>query len=435
MHQESVYTQNEYPHPSLASAMELGCATNNLLLLDYCAQLIEYRGEKTPDYVSAKRQELNDVNAEGKTLRWLDIPIDGDGDNKMPPDLLLRSKIARTAQQLTAIDSGEAYMCYVLVPAFNEEAYIGSLINSLKGQQTTSPLAVIVADNNSNDGTVRRVRQLECNVISAPKQGVGPARQRAIDCALAHARQYKLSLFVQTDADCVADPRYIHSVVAAFSAHPDMQIGIGPSIYSIPCEDGSTVVLDSGRQYGEFLGTKGLRSYFEAFGRDVGDYLLKPPFRYLVGPNTAFRASVFTDTALRYPDDGRWETLDFSIRFQQRYASDRTIQYVDGQRMQVSPRAILGNAPYLTADRLKVIRTAGYVAMFRQEGTDETPFETAARIIQEIDAATYNLAKDEILIAITEEGSTPPKNTRTIQALHAATRVPLLGKMAVIGKR
>ncbi len=414
------------------AAIEVGYESGNVLLLDYCEQLIEQNDRRVPEHLRTKQQMLNELSLP----RWLDVPLDNIDDKTVitPQDLLV-GKINRVIQQVRSIRSGDALMCYVLVPAFNEESYITALINSLKGQDTVNPLALIVADNNSTDETAGIVSHMGGNVVHASKQGVGPARQHAVESVIASIQHPEHCVLIQTDADCIADRNYVHSVVKAFLENPNMQIGIGPSVYTIPLADGSNEVLESGKRHGELLGTKGLRGYFEALGRDAKDYLIEPPFRYLVGPNTTFRASVFTNSELHYPSDRRWETLDMSIRYQQLNPSKLTIQYVDGQRMHVSPRAIVGEAPFLTDERIDAIRQAGYVAMHKSDGTDETPYQTAARVIHEIDADLYELTDEELVHAIVDKRTTLPEGMRATQALHASTKRPIPNKIAIIAKQ
>ena len=81
----------------------------------------------------------------------------------------------------------------VIVPAYNEAAYLGRALDSLLHQDYSGRYEVIVVDNNSTDGTaaiaaaVRRTRRPE------PQQGVCAARQRG---RLRHGE-----IIISTDAD------------------------------------------------------------------------------------------------------------------------------------------------------------------------------------------------------------------------------------------
>jgi hypothetical protein len=429
------YNETVTPQEQIQEALDLGYTTGNALLLDYCDQLIVAQNMTPPEELVRRRKELSDNVAEGATDRWLDTALTGH-DEEVPPAELVAAKIDRTIRQIHEHQAGAGFMCYVLVPALNEEESISDLIRSLRDQVSDTPLALVVADNNSTDGTAHLTRAEGGNVIPAARPGVGPARQCAIDHALMMSpTDFDHTILLQTDADCIVAPGCVQSAVDAFAAKPDMRVGVGPSIYVMPHEDGSVVRLSSGKDYGRLLGTKGIRAYFESLGRNAADYLIDEPFRYLIGPNTSFRASVLTETDLRYPDDGRWETLDLSIRLQRRFPSSSSIQYVQGQKVHVSSRAILGDRPYLTAERLTEIRQAGYVGMYRSEGVAITPEDTVRRVIRELDAQTYSLGEHEIVIAIADIRDSiqiASAASRTTPALHAATGALLLNKIAII---
>jgi GT2 family glycosyltransferase len=108
----------------------------------------------------------------------------------------------------------------VVVPSYRSEATIERCLSSLEAQTARQAAEVIVVDS-SADGTVelvsrrfRRVRLLSFPVRKFP----GDARNLGI----AHARA---DLLAFTDADCVADRRWLETILAAHREHPDPVIG------------------------------------------------------------------------------------------------------------------------------------------------------------------------------------------------------------------
>ena len=86
----------------------------------------------------------------------------------------------------------------IVIPAFNEEKFITSCLNSLVGQETTLDYEVIVVDNNSTDATVKIAEdfkdRLDLRVIKEKKQGRGAARARGF-------KEAKGKIILSTDAD------------------------------------------------------------------------------------------------------------------------------------------------------------------------------------------------------------------------------------------
>jgi glycosyltransferase involved in cell wall biosynthesis len=98
----------------------------------------------------------------------------------------------------------------VIIPAWNEEASIGRVIDALPDEWHRR---VIVADNNSADYTADVARKFGATVVPAPRQGYGSACL----AALAEARK--------------DPPQAVAFIDADFSDHPD-QLGevVGPIV-------------------------------------------------------------------------------------------------------------------------------------------------------------------------------------------------------------
>lgn len=75
----------------------------------------------------------------------------------------------------------------VIIPAYNEEEYIGSCLQSLVGQKTKINFEVVLVDNNSTDDTKKIALsfkdKLNIRVITEKQQGRGIARWRGFEKA------------------------------------------------------------------------------------------------------------------------------------------------------------------------------------------------------------------------------------------------------------
>src|SRR6185312_12101826 len=60
----------------------------------------------------------------------------------------------------------------VVAPALNEEAALQPFFDSLRGQRTDYPFAVIVVDNGSTDETASLALRQGANVVGCPQPGV-----------------------------------------------------------------------------------------------------------------------------------------------------------------------------------------------------------------------------------------------------------------------
>lgn len=101
----------------------------------------------------------------------------------------------------------------VIIPAYNEEKYIGACLQSLVWQKTKYEFEVIVADNNSTDDTKKIALsfkdKLNIRVVTEKKQGRGVARWRGFEEATG---DYLFS----SDADTVLPPEWIETFMKHF---------------------------------------------------------------------------------------------------------------------------------------------------------------------------------------------------------------------------
>lgn len=98
----------------------------------------------------------------------------------------------------------------VIIPAYNEENYIGNCLDSLMGQDDCSSFEIIVADNGSTDNTANIVRQYQGVIlVHAASRGVAHARQAAFE-------KSKGSIIVSTDADCTFSSSWLSKIEKQF---------------------------------------------------------------------------------------------------------------------------------------------------------------------------------------------------------------------------
>ena len=104
----------------------------------------------------------------------------------------------------------------VVIPAFNEEAYLGATLDSLRAAaealwaQAGVEIETIVVDNNSRDWTVAIAREQGATVVHEPVQLIARARN-------AGARRASGDVLVFVDADVIVPPEFLIRIHAAMS--------------------------------------------------------------------------------------------------------------------------------------------------------------------------------------------------------------------------
>ncbi len=101
----------------------------------------------------------------------------------------------------------------VVIPAYNEQDYIGACLQSLAWQKTKTKFEVIVIDNNSNDKTNKIARSFKNNlnirVVTEKQQGRGVARWRGFEEATG-------DIIFSTDADTILPEDWIERFMKYF---------------------------------------------------------------------------------------------------------------------------------------------------------------------------------------------------------------------------
>lgn len=116
-------------------------------------------------------------------------------------------------------------MISVVVPVLNEEKLLPDCLRSLRDQDYAGEYEVIVADNDSTDGSVGVARQFGVRVVLSPvKRDVASAR----DCG---ARAARGEIIVQADADTVYPRDWLTRVDRILAQHPEAVALAGNFVY------------------------------------------------------------------------------------------------------------------------------------------------------------------------------------------------------------
>ena len=106
----------------------------------------------------------------------------------------------------------------VVIPALNEEEFIGDCLRSIRAQ--TVPAYIIVLDNGSTDKTVEIAKEYADEVLILPDLSVRDMKQLGVETA-------KTPIVVTTDADTVVPPEWLEKLLRHFSDPNVVAVG-GP---------------------------------------------------------------------------------------------------------------------------------------------------------------------------------------------------------------
>jgi glycosyltransferase involved in cell wall biosynthesis len=117
----------------------------------------------------------------------------------------------------------------VIIPAFNEEAYLGQCLDAIMANVQGRALEIIVVDNNSTDGTEAVARLYpDVTYVFEPEKGITKARQRGYLTARGEIVAY-------VDADTMPPPGWIEQIEEQFGRNPKLACLSGPySFYDLP---------------------------------------------------------------------------------------------------------------------------------------------------------------------------------------------------------
>jgi len=114
----------------------------------------------------------------------------------------------------------------VIIPAYNEENYIGKCLDSLQKQTLNRNLyEIIVIDNASTDKTSAIVKKYPVKLIFEKRKSVVIARQKGVDNS-------RGNIIVSADADTIYPPHWLKRIYVSFSQHPQLVGLVGWIYYS-----------------------------------------------------------------------------------------------------------------------------------------------------------------------------------------------------------
>jgi len=174
----------------------------------------------------------------------------------------------------------------VVIPAFNEEKYIGACLKGVNDQEIKAD-EIIVVDNNSTDKTKSIAEKMGATVVIEKKQGLIHARNKGFESA-------KYEIIARCDADCIVPEDWVKKILENFK-NKNIDALSGPIIF-----------------YDSFLrsaSTHPSRLYLESLR------VLSKGNRYLVGPNMAITKDIWrkVKTIVNLDDSKVHEDIDLSL--------------------------------------------------------------------------------------------------------------------------
>jgi glycosyltransferase involved in cell wall biosynthesis len=104
----------------------------------------------------------------------------------------------------------------IVIPAYNEEKYIGKTLQSIT-KQTYKNFELLVVDNNSTDHTAAIAKQYGATILHEQNQG----HVYALNAGMSHA---KGDIIAVTDADTIVHTTWLATIVKSLT--PDEVIGV-----------------------------------------------------------------------------------------------------------------------------------------------------------------------------------------------------------------
>ena len=139
----------------------------------------------------------------------------------------------------------------IIIPAFNEEAYLPSTLGSVQAAaanlraQSDVDIETIVVDNNSEDATAAVARRRGATVVHEPRQGIARARNTG-------ARHAQGDVLIFIDADVTVPPMLLQEVHAVMS--DPACVGGGVDVEYHPQRRSIRLYLSASRLLGRLTG-------------------------------------------------------------------------------------------------------------------------------------------------------------------------------------
>ena len=205
----------------------------------------------------------------------------------------------------------------VVVPAYNEEDYLGKALASLKNQ-SIEPFEIIVVDNNSTDKTVEIAKSYNVKIIKEHTQGLSYARDKGFDEA-------KGDILLRLDSDSVAPTDWVERITQEFEKDTEL------STFS-----GSAVLIHPIFNF--------LFDFFCFYINDIFGY------NSMLGPNFALRKTAWEKIRGTTCDDNHkfHEDLDIAIHSQQlgTYRRKLNLRVLTSNRRTAHPKSLISIYTY-----------------------------------------------------------------------------------------
>lgn len=167
------------------------------------------------------------------------------------------------------IQSATSRKVYVIIPAYNEEASIGKVVNDIPKSIVTE---VIVSNNNSKDNTQLVAENGGATVVSAPISGYGNACLKGIDYLKTKAQPQDIIVFL--DGDYSDYPEEISKIIAPIDkGSADLVIGSR----ALGVKERGSMTLP--QEFGNWLATHLIEWFYKVKFTDLG------PFRAITWRN------------------------------------------------------------------------------------------------------------------------------------------------------
>ncbi|HEY4513227.1 MAG TPA: glycosyltransferase [Candidatus Paceibacterota bacterium] len=113
----------------------------------------------------------------------------------------------------------------IIIPAYNEEAYIQNCLESIQKYGAADSCEVIVVDNGSTDRTGSIASRFPfVTIVSEKKKGNSHARQKGLICA-------KGELVAFLDADSAISENWLRAAIKEFTSDSDLVALSGPCVF------------------------------------------------------------------------------------------------------------------------------------------------------------------------------------------------------------
>lgn len=138
-----------------------------------------------------------------KQASWIEQHLFTYNPNKVDEKIILRIR-----EGLKKFSSEEPELS-IVIPAYNEEAFILNTLSSFASMDLPCKVELIVANNNSTDQTGAILKACAVQSVHIPEQGISYARQGGMEAA-------KANIILSADSDSLYPPNWISPYFEAF---------------------------------------------------------------------------------------------------------------------------------------------------------------------------------------------------------------------------